>query len=266
MNVPFAGKVAYNTREYSYDNAVTELIRHTIEYIDRHPYGKGVLDNDKDTIEAVNIIRMATPANSSNELRLIIGKNIRPVNHPYFTEYRPLQQLCLRILRHEEMKYGKDDDEIYGILFDGAWLWEEYLDTILSECRFNHPHNKTGEGGIQVFEDNREQFYPDFWQENFVLDAKYKGYENLSVQSKDYHQIIAYMHILQAEHGGFIVPFKREQTQEWRNYKLRNVGGEISVYGLYVGIPCKSYSDYVRAMEKEENELKRIIGITWRKS
>ena len=35
-NMPFQGKVAYHTREFSYDNHVTELIRHTIEYV-----GKG---------------------------------------------------------------------------------------------------------------------------------------------------------------------------------------------------------------------------------
>jgi 5-methylcytosine-specific restriction endonuclease McrBC regulatory subunit McrC len=32
-NYPSNGRVAYNTREYSYDNDVTQLIRHTIEYI-----------------------------------------------------------------------------------------------------------------------------------------------------------------------------------------------------------------------------------------
>jgi len=30
FNIPFAGKIAYNAREYSYDNNVTELVRHTI--------------------------------------------------------------------------------------------------------------------------------------------------------------------------------------------------------------------------------------------
>ena len=29
-NIPFNGKIAYNTREYSYDNNITQLIRHTI--------------------------------------------------------------------------------------------------------------------------------------------------------------------------------------------------------------------------------------------
>ena len=36
-NTPFVGNVAYSQREYSYDNALTELVRHTIEFIQRKP-------------------------------------------------------------------------------------------------------------------------------------------------------------------------------------------------------------------------------------
>ena len=39
-NIPFAGKVAYRTREHSNDNLVTQLIRHTIEYIRDHKLGQ----------------------------------------------------------------------------------------------------------------------------------------------------------------------------------------------------------------------------------
>lgn len=34
-NEPFNGSVAYTTREYSYDNHITQLIRHTIEFISK---------------------------------------------------------------------------------------------------------------------------------------------------------------------------------------------------------------------------------------
>ena len=33
LNTPFSGKISYSTREYSFDNKVTQLVRHTIEYI-----------------------------------------------------------------------------------------------------------------------------------------------------------------------------------------------------------------------------------------
>ncbi|GMO24966.1 MAG: hypothetical protein Pg6A_12160 [Termitinemataceae bacterium] len=43
LNIPFVGKIAYNTREYSYDNAVTELVRHTIEHLKTSPLAGSVL-------------------------------------------------------------------------------------------------------------------------------------------------------------------------------------------------------------------------------
>ena len=154
QNIPFAGNVAYTTREYAFDNHVTQLIRHTIEYITTHPFCGNILDNDDDTKELVSQIRQATMTYNRNERRQVMNQNIRPVHHPYFGEYRNLQRLCLQILRHEEMKYGRDDEQIYGILFDGAWLWEEYLNTILRDCGFKHPQNKLSKGRIYLFKDN----------------------------------------------------------------------------------------------------------------
>ncbi|GBR72467.1 hypothetical protein HP1_128 [Candidatus Termititenax spirochaetophilus] len=31
------------------------------------------------------------------------------------------------------MDYGHEENKIYGILFDGAWLWEEYIAAVLKE-------------------------------------------------------------------------------------------------------------------------------------
>ena len=43
-NYPFRnGKIAYTTREYSYDNSVTQLIRHTIEFLRGRSASKGIL-------------------------------------------------------------------------------------------------------------------------------------------------------------------------------------------------------------------------------
>ena len=49
-NIPFRGTVAYNTREFSFDNSVTELIRHTIEYIKTIPSGDIILSSDKTVV------------------------------------------------------------------------------------------------------------------------------------------------------------------------------------------------------------------------
>ncbi len=131
-NVPFVGNIAYSTREYSHDNNMTELIRHTIEFMKTKKYGQSVLNIDRETVENVKTIVEHTPLYNKRNRGGIISKNLRMKIHPYYTEYRPLQTLCLQILRMEEVKYGESDDEICGILFDGAWLWEEYVNTILA--------------------------------------------------------------------------------------------------------------------------------------
>jgi 5-methylcytosine-specific restriction enzyme subunit McrC len=124
FNIPFAGRVAYNTREYSYDNHVTQLIRHTIEFIRMHKFCGNILNSDEKIKEDVSLITSATPTYERNNRQNIINQNLRPLRHPYFSDYIMLQHLCLQILRHEQIKYGVEKDKIYGILFDGAWLWK----------------------------------------------------------------------------------------------------------------------------------------------
>ncbi len=260
MNIPFAGKVAYSTREYAYDNHVTQLIRHTIEHIANHQYNSGILQNDDATKDAVNLIREATPSYCQNDRRKVINQNLRPLSHPYFSEYHHLQRLCVQILRYEEIKYGRDDDEIYGVLFDGAWLWEEYLNTILQDCVFMHPQNRLFMGKVSLFKDGSGWRYPDFYKNDMVLDAKYKRYANLKLQNidgEDLHQVITYMYILAVKHGGFIVPW----PYSLRDYKpepktLKGYGGSMNIYGITVDTPVNNYKEYCKLMAQYEREFR----------
>ena len=257
QNTPFAGKVAYSTREYAYDNYVTQLIRHTIEFISNHPYGGGILQNDDLTNDAVTLIREATPTYSQNKRRKVMNKNLRPLSHPYFSEYRHLQQLCMQILRYEEIKYGRNEDEIYGVLFDGAWLWEEYLNTILKNQGYIHPQNKISKGRIYLFEDRTGVRYPDFYKDDIVLDAKYKRYADMKLQNidgDDLHQVITYMYILAARYGGLIVPRQHKQKDIVQTSKiLKGYGGRMNIYGLTVDSPAHNYNDYCTQMNQHEN-------------
>lgn len=172
-NVPFIGNIAYSTREYTHDNDMTQLIRHTIEFMKTRKYGLSVLSIDRETKDCVEMINENTKSYDRNERSSVVSKNLRLKAHPYYTDYRPLQSLCLQILRMEEVKYGESDDEICGILFDGAWLWEEYVNVVLGEhsMGFTHPENKLHRGGIYLFEDRSGVRYPDFYKDDFVLDA-----------------------------------------------------------------------------------------------
>ncbi len=207
-NTPFIGNVAYDRREFSYDNALTQLVRHTVEFIKGKPYGHMLLAKVKEETE---LIVRATPSYAPGERRKIAEcneKNI--VRHAYFREYGALQRLCLLILRHRKHQIGGGEKRIYGILFDGAWLWEEYVATLVGD-RFLHPRNKAKEGGQRLFvgnTGNKGLIYPDFigrdTKARAMADAKYKPSGNIG--KKDYWQMLAYMFRFEAKTGYFLYP------------------------------------------------------------
>ena len=257
-NVPFVGNIAYSTREYSHDNDMTELIRHTIEFMRTKKYGQSVLNIDRETVENVKTIIEHTPLYNKGERSSIISKNLRMKTHPYYTEYRPLQTLCLQILRMEEVKYGESDDEICGILFDGAWLWEEYVNTILSGLGFTHPQNKLGKGRIYIFDDHSGVRYPDFYNDIMVLDAKYKrlgGYEKVAqVGNADINQVVTYMTTLHLNKGGFIAPLEQAQVKIPTS-GLKNKLGTLSIFGIEISKTASSYADFCDQMQGMETRF-----------
>ena len=263
-NVPFVGNIAYSTREYSHDNNMTELIRHTIEFMKTKKYGQAVLNIDRETIENVNSIIEHTPLYQRNERSSIISKNLRSKVHPYYTEYRPLQMLCLQILRMEEVKYGESNDEICGILFDGAWLWEEYVNTILSGIGFTHPENKLHKGGIYLFDDHSGVRYPDFYKDDMVLDAKYKRlgcYEKVSmVDRDDVHQVMAYMTALHVDRGGFIAPLEQRQPKI-PTARINNSTATLSIYGIEISKATSSYANFCEKMEEAEKIFVKSLNV-----
>ena len=258
-NFPFRGTVAYNTKEYSFDNSITELIRHTIEYIKTIPSGDIILSSDKTVEDCIKKIISYTPSYSHTERIKIIQDNLLPCNHPFYTEYTALQKLCVQIFRQEEIKYGTDDDRIYGILFDGAWLWEEYLNTLLCEKGFIHPENKLGTGAIYLFEHGGQRF-PDFWKQDIVLDAKYKKLaingNRLDIERDDVHQIMAYMYRLKASKGGIVCPYDGEKNKiiSQKMHKDSYLGS-LSLYALAIPKNCSSYEDFTELIVENERTL-----------
>ena len=271
-NIPFVGNIVYSTREYSHDNNMTELIRHTIEFMKTKKYGQAVLNIDCETIENVNVIVEHTPLYNKSDRHNVISKNLRMKTHPYYTEYRSLQTLCLQILRMEEVKYGESDEEICGILFDGAWLWEEYVNTILSHLGFVHPENKLGKGCIYLFEDidadgkkhKSGVRYPDFYKNDIVLDAKYKRLGNnekvSEVSRNDIHQIIAYMTSLQVNHGGFVVPLEKPQVKIPTSH-LKGLVSTVSIIGIEISKTAASYTSFCKDMMAFEQVFMESLTI-----
>ena len=187
-----------------------------------------------------------------------VSKNLRAKVHPYYTEYRPLQTLCLQILRMEEVKYGESSDEICGILFDGAWIWEEYVNTILSNHGFKHPENKLHKGGIYLFDDHSGIRYPDFYKDDMVLDAQYKrlgSYDKVSkLDRNDVHQVITYMTALKADRGGFVAPLEQKQSKVPTSH-LQGSMATLSIFGIEICKSATSYAEFCEKMGEMEAEF-----------
>lgn len=254
QNMPFMGNVAYDTREHTYDNRMTQLIRHTVEYIKTRQTVQCILNSNHETREAVNQINYATPTYSKAQRQRVITQNIKNINHPFFTEYEFLRKICLQILRKEGLSFGENKkDKVYGLVFDGAWLWEEYLNTFLSD--FVHAENKTGRNAINLFQNDKSyERFPDFYRDNdIVLDAKYKRM-NKPIERNDMHQIITYMHILKAPKGAFIFP-KEDKTINEDLGELKGHGGNVKLYGVKIPQEECDYQGFMRKMKESESEL-----------
>ena len=206
VNNPFQGKIAYQTRELSYDNPVIELVRHTIEFLDNRAAYRQLLSLSDEVRYSVAQIRALTPSfRSENRAELIRLNRQKPCLHPYFTKYYPLQQLCLHLLQLEQFEFGTRSEKVQGVLFDVAKLWEEYLASLLCPVGFIHPDNQAKTEAIYLDAEQQLIRYPDFYHRDkgIVLDAKYKRELN---QGKDVHQMIAYLYRLQVPHAVFILP------------------------------------------------------------
>ena len=225
LNIPANGKIAYRTREFCYDNPVTQLIRHTIEFIRRKSFGKNVLHNDPDTEGYVQQIIQATPTYQAQQRQAVINENLRPVIHPYYTKYTALQKLCLRILRHEKLSYGEaNDNKIHGILIDAAWLWEEYVAKVLSEGEngLKHYIRKGRDYHLFIKGDKAfQQIIPDYYDEDnhIVADAKYiplHRYDRLDADraSAVYYKTIMYMYRFNTEKGFLFHPVAQDEAED----------------------------------------------------
>lgn len=241
-NIPFRGRVAYATREHTVDNPILQLARHAIEFIKGGPYREILNSAAKDVKEAVDQVVSATPSYVRQQRVKVINQNLRPVRHPYFSEYTMLQKISLQILRHEKMSHGDGSDKLGGIVFDGAWLWEEYLNKVmqerLKEGALRHPQNKRHLEPLHIYKPkseggkSRKPIYPDFlWCSDssrdkgqswdVVLDAKYKrafqeenGKSHFAVAREDRYQMISYLHLTKAKLGVFICPLSPDEKKQ----------------------------------------------------
>ena len=288
-NIPFNGNIAYNHREYATDNIVTQLIRHTIEFIRSSRY-KYILTADSQIRGDVASIINTTPSYDTKQRHLIIIANKKRNPHSYYTAYEPLVKLCVAILQHHKIRYRSEKKEVFGILFSGSWLWEEYLyKSILRELKYLHPDNRKKTDPIHVFsgkiidnkvdeevlERNYAPRYPDFLlakdKEKFresqeyqiVVDAKYRHYSYCGDRD-NLHQIITYMYITKAQYGILLYPIGtdtainkiKQLKEEVKQPKILNgYGGKYFRVGFEIPKETESYQEFSNKMRIEEERV-----------
>lgn len=296
-NIPFNGKIAYHTREYTTDNNITQLIRHTIEFIRTLTLGAAVLNSgDGKVLEDVSAIVASTPSYSKNDRIAVIAKNLRPVTHPYYTAYEPLRKLCLAILRHQKLSYGESsNDAINGILFDGAALWEEYLNKVMHDGvgdvvgyggSLLHPNNRKGEDTQWTFRRKSPErllgkIYPDFlldckYEKNLlksakcILDAKYKdigipkGDSVRNVPGSDLNQMLLYMVRYSSKLSLILHPVEQKHAEEYKDLGYEMLGDPSYVVKTvpFIVPECKEGNDFEKfcdSMKETEVEFLKLL-------
>ena len=245
-----------------------ELIRHTIEFVKSKSYGAIILSDIK---EELKLIVNATQSYRACDRQKIIEQNKKnPIRHAYFREYSALQRLCILILKSEKHDIGSGIQNSYGILFDGAWLWEEYINILLSS-HFYHPKNKSKFGAQQLFSDGKGLIYPDFISKStdprLIVDAKYKPIEN--IRGRDYLQVLAYMYRFDASQGFYIYPDSEGQVPLVLNLNKgstyeNNISArdDVNIIKLGFKIPNKSanYDDFKMQIYESELVLQNFIN------
>ena len=285
-DLPFVGHIAYRTREMSTDNEVTELVRHTAEYLLRDGgMVANFLRRDTDLRKFVKVIREVTPSYRRQDRKKVVAMNERRlVRSGYFHDYKGLQRLCIAILRGRRVSVLGDLRKVHGILFDGSWLWEEYLNTIFQseDVRVLHPQNRERIGTQYFFSNGAGKIYPDFiYPCNgifIVMDAKYKPAGNIS--GDDYQQVLSYMLRFDARRGLYLYPrMDSEETDKllpvlkgvkWSGFEKPKERDEklfVAKVGLLVPRGCVGQAKFdVLASSQEKDFARRVAELLWSRS
>lgn len=274
-NIPFQGKIAYKIRRSTFDNKTLHLVRQAIWYLENSYSQLFKTQTTPDFKKACQAIKKETPSWRKQKFLEVIKHNLKPISHPFFTEYEPLRKLSIQILQEHGASIYQEEkqNEVEGVVFDGAWLWESYLAKLLTKTSLGFHHHTYPNDGIKVFADDfSKKFYPDFVNRDrkvrVVLDAKYKkivknGSPN--PDREDIHQILSYMFLIDANLGGIIYPFSLQDGIKTGKTVIRRKIENKQNKCLFFGFPIPHTEEplneklFLKEMIKMEEEFEKTI-------
>lgn len=204
-------KVAYSYNEYTSKNSYIYLVRLCYEMLFQN--GK------KPKVKEVDDLLFKSQDYWSYDKRQIIHKNEnKPITSPLFKCHRDFQKFCLDVLKHKKMtldSFGTEDGK-YGVLIDCAWLWEEYVATLLKDYFIHKTMSSKEKDNLFVDEKGKgfQRIIPDYVGKNFlpvIADAKYMnlyGKRDLQDEQRNsvYYKTVMYMQRYQAKLGMIFYP------------------------------------------------------------
>lgn len=151
-----SGNIAYHYRELTANNPVNRLILAAYKRLcEKHPtLCENRIKNDERVYPTLKMLQMELGYSKTN-VRNIVKENLRPVTHPYFSEYEALRKTCLKILRDENVWiFDAEDctDETESLYMNVTELWEKFLESRLRE-KLEEPKYR----GLELTTQGREQ-------------------------------------------------------------------------------------------------------------
>ena len=285
------GKIAYIYRENTINNYLNHLIIVTYEYL-KKKYPELVeknIDNDLNIRCILEGIRNEIGYNPMG-IQFLIKNNKKNISHPYFIEYEDLREICLKILREEELSIWEAGKErTKSILFYIPDLWELYLEDILKSDKeidkdvYTQGRIPESDEQLKIFGEYNEtekkffkkNIYPDFIffdKENpyLILDAKFKKEWKESIKGEfpdfcldDYNKCIRDMNSINAHATGVIFPANIEQGNDVKYSDLKKLQHSISKYNqqdCFYTIPV-----YIPDTKNNLDEVGILTYLDWRK-
>ena len=260
QNYPLQDKIAYSYRAITFDNPVNHLLRSAVEVIQRK-YPE-LLYSDNEIKNFVSALKNATPtwtkACNRDLLRAPVCRE--SLRHPFFAEYYEAPRSLAKMILEEEGYSIYDTaskDEVSGVIFDGAWLWEEYIATILTPLGFVHADPDSNVHGFPLGIGELQKVYPDFYSidEKIVLDTKYK---RDTEKREDIYQVLSYALITGSSHCGLIFPPAGNENFRKTDNEVKN-GFNQNIQWHSIAFP-KLQGDIVDFMHTQEEKLRKVIG------
>lgn len=284
------GKIAYSYRDNTVNNYMNQLIIATYEYLNKK-YPDIVADNfdsNPDLKSIITNLRTDIGYQNDSSYQLIL-RNLKPIAHPYYTEYENLRKTCLKILRNEGISLfdGNSDDSVKSILFYLPDLWENYLQRQMEKFLSDKEILLACQKEIRVFGYEspseiyyKQKTYPDYVFYDikdkgkepvpfFVLDAKFQPIWEKSIYNKkripdyhldDYDKAIRDMVTIDAKATGIIFPAEIYPPVTDLNTVLQHPISKHNPSTLFYTIPIKIVSsdgktDYLSWKKEFDKEL-----------